>query len=124
MRLVARIISEQVPLKTDVTTSSYEGFKFCMFFFVFQPSRLLSSCRGQISGKSFGYIFFLRSKNMTPLHPPILLPLTVEVVLALAFGFSQMSRYPLTSGPRLAWDLAIILAWGGRNVIFSKLHIQ
>ena len=28
MRLVARINSDQVSSKTDVTTSSYEGFKF------------------------------------------------------------------------------------------------
>ena len=30
MRLVARINSDQVSSKTDVTTSSYEGFKFCI----------------------------------------------------------------------------------------------
>ena len=30
MRLVARISSDQVSSKTDVTTSSYEGFKFCI----------------------------------------------------------------------------------------------
>ena len=41
--------------------------------------------------------------------PPILLPPTLEVVLALAFGFSHMSRCPLTSGPKLALDLALKL---------------
>ena len=30
MSLVARINSVQVSSKTDVTTSSYEGFKFCI----------------------------------------------------------------------------------------------
>ena len=30
MRLVARINSDQVSSKTDVTTSSYEDFKFCI----------------------------------------------------------------------------------------------
>ena len=30
MCLVARINSDQVSSKTDVTTSSYEGFKFCI----------------------------------------------------------------------------------------------
>ena len=30
MRLVARINSDQVLSKTDVTTSSYEGFRFCL----------------------------------------------------------------------------------------------
>ena len=30
MRLVARIKSDQVSSKTDVTTSSYEGFKCCI----------------------------------------------------------------------------------------------
>ena len=30
MRLVARINSDQVSSKTDLTTSSYEGFKFCI----------------------------------------------------------------------------------------------
>ena len=30
MRLGARINSDQISSKTDVTTSSYEGFKFCI----------------------------------------------------------------------------------------------
>ena len=30
MRMVARINSDQVSSKTDVNTSSYEGFEFCI----------------------------------------------------------------------------------------------
>ena len=43
--------------------------------------------------------------------PPTLMPLSLEAVLALAFGFSPMSRYPLTFGLKLAWDLDLALAW-------------
>ena len=64
--------------------------------------------RGAGGGEGMGGRGWRREEN-----PPTLLPLTLEVVLALAFGFSQMSRYPLTSGPKLAWDLDLALAWLG-----------